>query len=242
MPDATPTSIDPPSPARRNRRWFAAQLVITAIVVWFVGRAARRAVARRFAAQPLESHPNWTIIVASGAVVLATYARADRDVAAHPRRVEAVHSASGRRRADLVRLQPRALRARTASGRSARWRRMARARGVSRRRRGGVLGAEHHREHRDGVPRRAHRRMALVRSPLAAANGARRRAARRRRGAASCCCRPLLPIMLERGAPRHRTRSRHRAASASRGLCLARREHRRVADVRRGVPACSFAA
>lgn len=72
MPDATPTSTAPPSPARRNRFWIAAQLLITAIVFWYVGKKLVDQW-REFRGTP-EVHPRWTLIALSCAVVLVAYA------------------------------------------------------------------------------------------------------------------------------------------------------------------------
>ncbi|MEO7084965.1 MAG: lysylphosphatidylglycerol synthase domain-containing protein [Gemmatimonadaceae bacterium] len=73
MPDATPTSIAPPSPARRRKVWVVAQVVVTAIVLWFVGeRLIEQWTA--FRGSPVEVHPRWGMIALSSAIVLATYA------------------------------------------------------------------------------------------------------------------------------------------------------------------------
>jgi glycosyltransferase 2 family protein len=73
LPDATPTSTAPPSPARRRKLWIAAQLVITAIIVWYVGK---RLVDqwREFRGTPIEVHPRWTLIALSCVIVLVAYA------------------------------------------------------------------------------------------------------------------------------------------------------------------------
>ena len=73
MPDATPTPIASPSRARRNKRWLAAQIVLTDIVLWFVGRAVVGQW-RAFRGVPLAAQPNWIYIVASGALFWLTYA------------------------------------------------------------------------------------------------------------------------------------------------------------------------
>jgi hypothetical protein len=74
LPDATPTSTAPPSPARRNSRWIAAQIAITAIVFWFVaGKLVEQWT--RFRGTPTEAlHPRWALIALSSVVVFATYA------------------------------------------------------------------------------------------------------------------------------------------------------------------------
>jgi hypothetical protein len=73
LPSATPTSTAPPSTARRNKRWLVAQVVLTAVVFWFVARALV-AQWREFRGVPLVVHPNWFYIAASGALFWATYA------------------------------------------------------------------------------------------------------------------------------------------------------------------------
>jgi hypothetical protein len=73
LPDATPTSTAPPSTARRNKGWIAVQILLTAIVLWFVGKALVDQW-REFRGEPLEVNANWSVIAASGAVFLATYA------------------------------------------------------------------------------------------------------------------------------------------------------------------------
>lgn len=73
MPDATPTSTAPPSPARRNRLWVAAQLLIAAILIGFIGKSLVDQW-REFRGTPLTVALNWPRILASAAVVLVTYA------------------------------------------------------------------------------------------------------------------------------------------------------------------------
>jgi uncharacterized membrane protein YbhN (UPF0104 family) len=73
LPDATPTSTAPPSPARRNKFWIAAQLVITAIILWFVGGTLANQW-REFRGTPIEVHPRWALIALSCALVLIAYA------------------------------------------------------------------------------------------------------------------------------------------------------------------------
>jgi hypothetical protein len=73
LPDATPTSTAPPSPARRNKIWIAAQLVVTAIILWYVGKKLLDQW-REFRGRPIEVHPRWTLIALSCAVVLVAYA------------------------------------------------------------------------------------------------------------------------------------------------------------------------
>ncbi len=72
MPDATPTSIAPPSRARRNRLWLGVQIAVTAIILWFV---AARLVDEwhKFRGVPSEIHPRWGLVALSCVVVFATY-------------------------------------------------------------------------------------------------------------------------------------------------------------------------
>src|ERR1041385_2761308 len=72
LPDATPKSTAAPSPARRGKRALAVQIVVTTIVLLFVARALITQW-RAFRGTPLVVAPSWTIIIASGVVVLATY-------------------------------------------------------------------------------------------------------------------------------------------------------------------------
>lgn len=60
-------------PARRNRIFIAAQLLLAALVFWFVGRVLVRQW-RDYAGHPLPTTPHWGLILLSGAVYLATYA------------------------------------------------------------------------------------------------------------------------------------------------------------------------
>jgi glycosyltransferase 2 family protein len=73
LPDATPTSIAPPSPAPRNKLWVGVQIAVTAVVLWFV---AVKLVEqwRKFRGAPIEVHPRWGFIALSCLVVFATYA------------------------------------------------------------------------------------------------------------------------------------------------------------------------
>jgi glycosyltransferase 2 family protein len=73
LPDATPKSIAPPSPAHRGKRVLIIQIVVTTIVLLFVARALFTQW-RQFRGTPLIVSPNWTIIITSGLVVIATYA------------------------------------------------------------------------------------------------------------------------------------------------------------------------
>ncbi|MEP6494512.1 MAG: lysylphosphatidylglycerol synthase domain-containing protein [bacterium] len=74
MPDATPTSIAPPSPpARRNKVWVVAQFAVAAIVFISIGRALAGQW-RDYQHTALVVHPDWRFIALSGIVVLATYA------------------------------------------------------------------------------------------------------------------------------------------------------------------------
>lgn len=73
MPSATPTSTSPPSRARRSRLWLVGQLVVTAVVLWYVGKALVEQW-RNFSGQPLTIDADWPVIGASVAVVLLIYA------------------------------------------------------------------------------------------------------------------------------------------------------------------------
>ena len=73
MRDATPTPIAPPSPVRRNRAWVAAQIVLTAVVAWFVGKTLVDQW-REFRGVTFVTRPDWRFIVGSGVVVLLAYA------------------------------------------------------------------------------------------------------------------------------------------------------------------------
>lgn len=59
---------------RTRRSWLlAGQVVLAAVVLFFIGRALVRQW-EAFRGQPLVAHPRWGIVVVSGLVVLATYA------------------------------------------------------------------------------------------------------------------------------------------------------------------------
>lgn len=73
MPSATPTSTSPPSRARRNRLWLVGQLVVTAVVLWYVGKALVKQW-REFSGHPLTLNIGWPALVASVVVVLLIYA------------------------------------------------------------------------------------------------------------------------------------------------------------------------
>jgi glycosyltransferase 2 family protein len=73
LPDATPTSTAPPSRARRNKLWIAAQLVVTAVILWFVGAQLAHQW-REFRGNPIVVHPRWGMIALSCVIVLAAYA------------------------------------------------------------------------------------------------------------------------------------------------------------------------
>jgi hypothetical protein len=72
LPDATPTSTAPRSPARRNKLWTAVQLIVTAVILWFVGRKLVEQW-HDFRNVPLTVHPRWGMLVLSALVVFATY-------------------------------------------------------------------------------------------------------------------------------------------------------------------------
>ncbi|HEY5061963.1 MAG TPA: hypothetical protein VII52_10535 [Gemmatimonadaceae bacterium] len=74
MPDATPTSIAPRSPARQSKRWLIAKIAITAIVLGFVGRALLGQWQKFRQAPAVDLHPRWASIALSCVVVFATYA------------------------------------------------------------------------------------------------------------------------------------------------------------------------
>ncbi len=74
MPDATPTSIAPPSPARRNKAWFAVQIAVTAVILWYVGKELVTQWRLFRAAPTVELHPQWWAIGLSCVIILATYA------------------------------------------------------------------------------------------------------------------------------------------------------------------------
>jgi hypothetical protein len=73
LPSATPTSTSPPSRARRSRLWLVGQLVVTAVVLWYVGKALVEQW-RTFSGQPLTIDADWPVLLASVAVVLLIYA------------------------------------------------------------------------------------------------------------------------------------------------------------------------
>src|SRR4051812_15830300 len=72
LPDATPTSIAPPSRARRNKLLIAAQVVVAAIVVWFVGKNVAEQVSK-FREQPLVVEPRWGMIALAAGLMLAGF-------------------------------------------------------------------------------------------------------------------------------------------------------------------------
>jgi hypothetical protein len=74
LPDATPTSIAPPSPARRNKAWLAVQIAVTAVILWYVGKELVEQWRNFRAAPTVELHPQWWAIALSCAIILATYA------------------------------------------------------------------------------------------------------------------------------------------------------------------------
>lgn len=73
MPDATPTSTAPPSPARRNKLWAAAQIVVAAIVVAFIGKTLVSQWTE-FRGTPLRASPSWPRLAGSSLAVLVVYA------------------------------------------------------------------------------------------------------------------------------------------------------------------------
>jgi hypothetical protein len=73
LPSATPTSTSPPSRARRSKVWLFGQLAVTAVVLWFVGKALVKQW-RDFSGHPLTINADWPVLGASVVVVLLTYA------------------------------------------------------------------------------------------------------------------------------------------------------------------------
>jgi hypothetical protein len=73
LPDATPTSIAPPSRARRNKLLVAAQLVIAAIIVWVVGKRVAEQLTN-LRNQPLVYEPRWQFIALAALCTLAGFA------------------------------------------------------------------------------------------------------------------------------------------------------------------------
>ncbi|MGH7618364.1 MAG: hypothetical protein ACREPM_14165, partial [Gemmatimonadaceae bacterium] len=73
LPDATPTSTAPPSRPRRNKRWVAVQVVVTAVILWYVGKGVldQRS---KFRGVPPALHVRWELIVVATAVYLGGFA------------------------------------------------------------------------------------------------------------------------------------------------------------------------
>jgi hypothetical protein len=74
LPDATPTSTAPPSPARRNKSWIAAQVVLTAVVLWFVAKGLYEQWQKFRGTPHVQLHLRWGMLALSCVIVLATYA------------------------------------------------------------------------------------------------------------------------------------------------------------------------
>jgi uncharacterized membrane protein YbhN (UPF0104 family) len=72
LPDATPTSTAPSSRARRNRLLIAAQVVVAAVILWFVGKKVVAEVAE-FRSQPLVIEPRWGMIALAAAIMLGAF-------------------------------------------------------------------------------------------------------------------------------------------------------------------------
>jgi hypothetical protein len=72
LPSATPTSTNPPSRARRGKLWLFGQLAVTAVVLWYVGKALVKQW-REFSGQPLTLDADWPVLFASVVVVLVLY-------------------------------------------------------------------------------------------------------------------------------------------------------------------------
>src|SRR5215510_246366 len=71
--DTTPTFTESRSPGRRSNLWLAAQFVIAAIVVSFIGKALVSQW-RAVRGVPLQIVPDWRLILAGSAVVWCTFA------------------------------------------------------------------------------------------------------------------------------------------------------------------------
>jgi hypothetical protein len=72
LPDATPTSIAPPSRARRNKLWIAVQILLTAVILWFVGKGVVGQWTL-FRGTPLRVDPQWTMLLLSAALYFAAF-------------------------------------------------------------------------------------------------------------------------------------------------------------------------
>jgi hypothetical protein len=72
LPDVTPTSTAPRSPGRRNKLWLAVQIILTAVLLWFVGK---KLVDQwdQFRNIHLAVQLRWGMLALSGAITLATF-------------------------------------------------------------------------------------------------------------------------------------------------------------------------
>src|SRR3954453_19670128 len=72
LPDATPTSIAPPSRARRNKLWVAVQILLTAVILWFVGKSVVDQW-RTLGKTPLHVAPQWSMIILAAALYAGAF-------------------------------------------------------------------------------------------------------------------------------------------------------------------------
>src|SRR5262245_30491830 len=73
LPDDTPTSIAPPSRARRNKLLLTvAKIVVAAVVLWFVGKGVAEQVAK-FRSQPLVVEPRWSLVLVAALFTLSAF-------------------------------------------------------------------------------------------------------------------------------------------------------------------------
>jgi hypothetical protein len=73
LPDATPTSTKPPSRARRNKLLLAAQVIVAAIVLWYVGKSVAEQLTK-FRTQPLGIvEPRWGYIALAALLTLCGF-------------------------------------------------------------------------------------------------------------------------------------------------------------------------
>jgi hypothetical protein len=72
LPDATPTSTDPPSRARRNKIWIAVQILLTAIILWFVGKGVVEQWGRLRSTR-LDVSPRWPMLLLAAGLYFAAF-------------------------------------------------------------------------------------------------------------------------------------------------------------------------
>jgi hypothetical protein len=72
LPDATPTSIAPPSRARRNKLWIAVQILLTAVILWFVGRKVIEQW-RAIGTTRLQVDLQWSMLLLAAALYAAAF-------------------------------------------------------------------------------------------------------------------------------------------------------------------------